>query len=224
MPLLIAEDDPKISKLLRYMFTADGYTVDCAEDGEEALLYCEANQYDVVILDWMMPNKSGIEVLRTLRQRGYNGAILMLTAKDTLDNKIDGLDSGADDYLSKPFEYRELLSRIKALQRRSTQRLVEERLFIGPFSLDKQQMQIYVGTTNLELSHREYQLFSLLLENNGNTVVRGTIIDRVWGLDQSVSPNNLDAYIKLLRKKIALHHPSPVIQSVRGIGYKVDLQ
>ncbi len=221
--ILLAEDDKKIAELLIHLFKKDGYQIDHANDGEEALIYTEMNHYDVIILDWMMPIKSGIEVLEILRSRNYNGGILMLTAKDTIDDKIEGLDNGADDYLVKPFEYRELLARVQALLRRSSKKIIDSSVSIGPFKLDRKHKVISVSGRDLGLSNREYQLFDLLLENNNQVVTRELIIDRVWGLDQEISQNNLDAFIRLLRKKIAKAINEKVIITVRGIGYKVEV-
>ncbi len=223
MLILLAEDDPKIAKLLIHMFGKDGYQVDHAKDGAEALLYASMNHYDVVILDWMMPNKSGIEVLHELRVAGQNCGVLMLTAKDTLDDKIQGLENGADDYLSKPFEYRELLARVKALSRRSAKKLLEDAVVIGPFTLDRQHKRVLYLSEDMGLSNREYQVFSLLLENNHRIVPREVMLDRVWGIDQEVSLNNLEAFIRLLRKKIEKSAGTQVILNVRGIGYKVEV-
>ncbi|MBN2851183.1 MAG: response regulator transcription factor [Clostridia bacterium] len=223
MLLLLAEDDSKIAELLIQLLKKDGYQVDYAPDGEEALLYCSLNNYDVVILDWMMPEVSGIEVCQNLREKGYPGGILMLTAKDTIEDKIIGLEAGADDYIVKPFEYRELHARIKALKRRSERTLQTNVLQAGPFSLERESNSVYKEGVPLNLSKREYQLFSLLLENSGKTVPREIIIDRVWGLDSEASQNNLDAFIRLLRKKIEKKGEKKVIISVRGIGYKVEV-
>lgn len=223
MLILLAEDDPKIAKLLIHLFGKDGYQVDAAKDGAEALLYAQMNHYDVMILDWMMPIKSGVEVMQVLRGQGYQGGIIMLTAKDTLEDKIEGLENGADDYLAKPFEYRELLARVKALSRRSTQKLQAERLNVGPFILERQHKRVLYQHQDLGLSNREFQLFSLLLENNGRIIPKATLIDKVWGLDQVVSENNLEVFIRLLRKKVEAVAGTGVIQNVRGLGYKVEV-
>lgn len=223
MLILLAEDDPKIAELLIHLFKKDGYQIDHAKDGVEALLYTENNHYDIILLDWMMPEKSGLEVCETLRNRHYNGGILMLTARDTLDDKIIGLDNGADDYLIKPFEYKELLARVKALSRRSTQKLNEDLLAIGDYTLDRVHKTVLYRNTDLSLSSREFQLLSLLLENNRQVVPRDVIIDRVWGLDQEITQNNLDAFIKLLRKKIEKSTKGNIILNIRGIGYKVEV-
>jgi len=223
MLLLLAEDDPKIAELLIHLLKKDGYQIDHAKDGVEALLYTENNYYDIVLLDWMMPGKSGLEVCEILRNRHYNGGILMLTARDTLDDKIIGLENGADDYLIKPFAYKELLARVKALSRRSTQKLNDDLLKIGAYTLDRVHKIVLYKDSDLSLTSREFQLLSLLLENNSQIVPRAVIIDRVWGLDQEITQNNLDAFIKLLRKKIEKSTKDNIIRNVRGIGYKVEV-
>jgi len=223
MLLLLAEDDPKISKLLIHLLNKDGFQVDYAADGLEAMMYIDLNTYDVVILDWMMPELSGIEVCRNLRKKQFNGGILMLTAKDTLDDKITGLENGADDYLVKPFEYRELLARVKALGRRSSKKIASDQVTLGEFRLERQSKMVFYQEKPIELSNKEYQLFSLLLENNHQTVTRDVIIDRIWGIDQDVTQNNLDAFIRLLRKKIEGVTKKSIILNVRGIGYKVEV-
>lgn len=223
MLLLLAEDDPKISELLIHLLKKDGYQVDYAPDGEEALIYCENNKYDVVILDWMMPEESGLSVCRELREKGYQGGILMLTAKDTIEDKIIGLEAGADDYIVKPFEYRELLARVKALQRRSERTLVTNSLHVGHFMLERETNSVYRDGVPVNLSKREFQLFCILLENSGKVVPRDTLIDRVWGIDGDITQNNLDSFIRLLRKKIEKRGEKKVIISVRGIGYRIEV-
>lgn len=223
MLILLAEDDPKIAKLLIHLFNKDGYQVDYASDGVEAMMYLDMNTYDVVILDWMMPEISGLEVCKNLRKRDYNGGILMLTAKDALEDKITGLETGADDYLVKPFEYRELLARVNALGRRSTKKIAVDEVKIGEFRIERQSKMIYYKDRPIVLSNKEYQLFTLLLENNNQTVTREVIIDRIWGIDQEVSQNNLDAFIRLLRKKVESETQKNIILNVRGIGYKVEV-
>lgn len=220
---LLAEDDPKIAKLIVHLLKKDGYEVDHTKDGQEALMYVRMNSYDVIILDWMMPMMSGVEVCQHLREEGYEGGILMLTAKDTLDDKIIGLESGADDYLIKPFEYRELLARLKALSRRSSKTIVKDIISKGDFSIDRGTHTAYYKKTLLSLSKKEYLLFSLLFENSPNPIPRSVIIDRVWGLDGDITDNNLDAFIRLLRKKLHMAVERKVIVNIRGIGYKMEV-
>lgn len=223
MLILLAEDDPKIASLLIQLLSKDGYQVDHAKDGEEALMYFQINTYELIILDWMMPYLSGIEVCAKLRQENYTGGILMLTAKDTLDDKVVGLEVGADDYLVKPFEYRELKARIIALARRSDRKIQVDLVTKGIFSINRSLQIAYYRKELIGLSKREFQLFSLLFENQGNAVPRELIVDKVWGIDGEISNNNLDAFIRLLRKKLKTYDDRKIIVNVRGIGYKLEV-
>jgi DNA-binding response OmpR family regulator len=220
--ILLAEDDAKIGKYLVRFLQQDGYNVDYAVNGTEALDYVKMNVYELVILDWMMPEKDGITVCRELRKSGYDGGILMLTARDTLENKVEGLEAGADDYLVKPFEYRELLARVKALARRSKKTLAEDILRVGHFLVDRATMTASKNGIVLNLSKREYQIFHFLLENHGRIVPRETLLDRIWGIDGEVTANNVDAYIRLLRKKVETKGEQRHIINVRGLGYKLE--
>jgi len=223
MLILLAEDEPKIAKLIIDLLSKDGYQVDYAHNGEEAMLYCKNNNYDVVILDWMMPVLDGKEACIKLRSTGYNGAILMLTAKDSLNDKIIGLESGADDYLIKPFEYLELLARLKALSRRSTMKLKKDIQTIADITLNRATKTVHKNKQVVNLSKREYQLFTLLFENAGQVIPREVLMDRVWGIDGNITANNLDVHIRLLRKKIE-NKEKQVIKNIRGIGYMLEFK
>lgn len=221
MLILLAEDDEKISKLLIELLSKDGYQVDHAHDGKEALLYVEANVYDLIIMDWMMPQMNGLDAVKRIRSQGYEGGILMLTAKDSLKNKIEGFEAGVDDYLVKPFAYEELLVRVIALLRRSQKRLHKDELMIGRLTIDRTHKTVVYEEHAIQLSKREYQLLLVLAENEGQVIPRERLIDLVWGMDAEVTPNNLDAYIRLLRKKIERKGYKPIV-NVRGIGYRME--
>lgn len=221
--LLLAEDDARIARHLVKLLQQDGYSVDHVLNGLDALEYAETNQYELLILDWMMPGKDGLSVCAELRRKGYEGGILMLTAKDTLDNKISGLEAGADDYLVKPFEYRELIARIHALSRRSNRSLSPDLLTVGPFAVDRTTSTVSRDGVVLSLSRREYQIFLFLLENSGRIVPRETLLDRIWGLDGDVTPNNVDAHIRLLRKKVETKGAAKIITNVRGLGDRLEV-
>lgn len=223
MLILLAEDEPKIAKLIINLLKKDGYQVDYAQDGEEVIFYCKNNKYDVIVLDWMMPVLDGRETCIKLRNAGYTGAILMLTAKDSLNDKIMGLESGADDYLIKPFEYRELLARLKALSRRSTMKLKQDIQTIADITLNRATKTVYKNKQVIILSKREYQLFTILFENAGQVIPREVLMDRVWGIDGNVTTNNLDAHIRLLRKKIESKERQ-IIKNIRGIGYMLEFK
>ncbi len=221
--LLLAEDDAGIGKHLVKLLRQDGFGVDHATDGLEAMEYAQRNAYDLIILDWLMPGKDGLAVCRELRAIGYEGGILMLTARDTLDNKIEGLEAGADDYLVKPFDYRELLARVNALSRRSRKTISADMLQVGPFLADRTSRTVRRDGELLNLSKREYQIFLFLMENQGRIIPRETLLDRIWGLDGDVTANNLDAHIRLLRKKIEAKGEPKRILNVRGLGYKLEV-
>lgn len=223
MLILLAEDEPKIARLIIDLLKKDGFQVDHAKDGEEVMFYCDNNSYEVIILDWMMPVLDGLNTCKKLRENGYNGAILMLTAKDSLDDKVIGLESGADDYLIKPFEYRELLARLKALTRRSNNKLIGDIHTIAEFSVNRTTKTVYRNNKVINLSKREYQLFNILFDNAGQVIPRQVLMDRVWGIDGEITDNNLDAHIRLLRKKIE-SRDSRIIRNIRGIGYKLELR
>ncbi len=222
--ILLAEDDAMLGKLVKHMLEKSGMQVDWVLSGDMALEYALYDPYDVIILDWMMPGQTGIAVCDQLRKRDYNGAILMLTAKDTLDDRVLGLDTGADDYFVKPFEFAELLARIRALARRSRVRLTEDILQVGDLILNGLTHYVRRGDTEIQLTSREFQLLDLLVRNQERVIPREVILERIWGLETEVSSNNLDAYVRLLRRKLSPFEDVVVIQTVRGIGYKLEVQ
>ena len=223
MNILLAEDDSKLGELIGYMLKKKAeYKVEWVQEGEDAYYYAVNSHYDVVILDWMMPNGSGVEVCRSLRKHGYSGAILMLTAKDTVQDRIEGLDSGADDYLVKPFEIDELLARLRALTRRNYAPILEEEIRIQDLVLNRMSHTICQGNQEIQLSPREFQLLDLLIQNKGQVMPREVILDRIWGYDSEVAPKTIDATVKLIRKKLKSFGKEDLLQSVRGVGYKVE--
>ncbi len=222
MRILLAEDDSRLGKLIKRMLEKVEVAVDWVTRGDEALEYAKYSQYDVIVLDWMMPGETGIDVCDHLRKSGYQGAILMLTAKDDINDRVLGLDTGADDYLVKPFEFEELRARLRALARRSNAKLKEDIVQLGDFVLNRSTRSVCFAQTEVQLSSREFQLLDLLVQNRGRVVPREVILDRVWGLEAEVSQNNLDAYVRLLRKKINLPEGDVVIQNVRGVGFKLE--
>jgi DNA-binding response OmpR family regulator len=222
MKILLAEDDSQLGELIVYMLTKSGYKVDWVMEGEDAYYYAANAHYDVLILDWMMPNGDGVDVCRRLRKQGYPGAILMLTAKDTVEDRIEGLDSGADDYLVKPFEIGELLARLRALLRRNYAPILEEEIKLQDLVLNRNGHFVRFGNEEIQLSPREYQLLDLLVQNKGQVIPREVILERIWGLDSDVAPKTIDATVKLIRKKLDKAGKQELIQSVRGVGYKLE--
>lgn len=223
MNILLAEDDETLGELIVFMLQKKaGYNVEWVMEGEDAYYYAIHAHYDVLILDWMMPNGTGVEVCQRLRKSGYAGAILMLTAKDSVQDRIEGLDSGADDYLVKPFEIDELMARIRALSRRNYAPIIEEELKIQDLVLHRSSHIIRIGNVEVQLSPREYQLLDLLIQNKGQVISREVILTRIWGNEAEVTPKTIDATVKLIRKKLKQIKKEHSLQSIRGVGYKFE--
>ena len=221
MKVLLAEDDLRLGELIEYMLKKKGgYQVEWVTNGEDAYYYATTAHYDVIIMDWMMPNGTGLEVCARLRKQGYSGAILMLTAKDTVGDRIEGLDSGADDYLVKPFEIDELLARLRALTRRNYAPILEEEIQIQGLVLNRLSHSVSLGQEEIQLSPREFQLLDLMVKNMGQVLPREVILERIWGFDSEVAPKTIDATVKLIRKKLQSFGKQDLLQSIRGVGYK----
>ncbi|MCM3654669.1 response regulator transcription factor [Metabacillus litoralis] len=223
MNILLAEDDVTLGELIVYMLKKKaGYKVEWVMEGEDAYYYATNSHYDVLVLDWMMPNRDGVEVCRHLRKQGYSGAILMLTAKDSVQDRIEGLDSGADDYLVKPFEIDELLARLRALSRRNYAPILEEEIRIQDLVLNRMSHIVRLENEEIQLSPREFQLLDLLVQNKGQVMPREVILDRIWGYDSEVAPKTIDATVKLIRKKLKSFGKQDLLKSIRGVGYKFE--
>ncbi len=223
MNILLAEDDLQLGELVQFMLKKKGgYQIEWVKTGEDAFDYAAASYYDVLILDWMMPDGDGVTVCRDLRKTGYTGAILMLTAKDAVEDRVIGLDAGADDYLVKPFEIDELLARLRALRRRNFAPIVEETVFIHEMRVNRNSQIIQLEDESIQLSPREFQLLDLLLQNKGQVLTRDVLLDRIWGYDADVTAKTVDATVKLLRKKLDVFGRSDIVQSIRGVGYKIE--
>lgn len=223
MKLLLAEDDLVLGELISHLLKKKGAkTVDWVTEGTDAYDYAETSFYDVLILDWMMPGGTGVEICRKLRQKGYTGAILLLTAKGALDDRVEGLDAGADDYLIKPFEIEELWARLRALSRRTLTPIQEETVSIGPFVFNRAGHTLSRNDEEISLTPRENQLLDMLIQNRGQVLTRDLIYDRIWGLDTDVSMKTIDATVKLLRKKMGEEANEGIIKTVRGVGYKIE--
>ncbi len=220
MRVLIAEDDQRLAKMLRLHLERAGYQVDVAHDGVDALNQCQTFRYDLLVLDWMMPHKSGVEVAAELRKNRFEGGILMLTARDTEIDLVHGLDSGADDYLVKPFQSNELLARLRALSRRQKKAFVDTISFQG-FELDVSSQMISYNHHPLELTRREFEFLSLLLRRPEQVMGRELIIEVVWGIGADITDNALDALVRLVRKKLEAVGAPPLIKTVRGFGYRL---
>ncbi|WP_139492175.1 response regulator transcription factor [Brevibacillus dissolubilis] len=223
MNILLAEDDLRLGELIAHMLKKKGgYQVEWVTEGGDVYDYATHSHYDVLILDWMLPGEEGIHISRRLRKQGYTGAIIMLTARDSLQDRIFGLDAGADDYLVKPFEIDELLARLRALSRRNFAPFQEQIIEIQNIKVNLTNRTVFHGQEEIQLTPREYQLLDLLIRNKGQVLSREVIYDRIWGLDAEVSIKTIDATIKLLRKKLKGDSENDIIQSIRGVGYKLD--
>lgn len=224
MKVLLAEDDTKLGSLIKHMLEQSDVQVDWVVSGDMALEYALYETYDVVVLDWMMPVQDGITVCNCLRKEGYHGAILMLTAKDSVEDRVLGLDTGADDYIVKPFEFAELIARLRALARRSSMKLDEDILQVSNLVVNRLTHCVQRKNEKVQFTCREFQLLDILIRNQKCVVPRDVILDRVWGLEADVSSNNLDVYIRLLRKKMRPFEDVAKIKTIRGIGYKLEVQ
>ena len=222
MRILLAEDDQRLGKLIKYMLEQNHIQVEWVTDGSDIYDYAKFTDYDILVLDWMMPGESGVDACRRLRKDGYERAILMLTARDSVEDRVTGLDAGADDYLVKPFEFVELLARLRALGRRSTQKIQQDVVEVGGFTLNRTAKVLKKADQVIQLSPREFQIFDLLAQNLGIVVPRDIILDRIWGLESDVSSNNIDSYMKILRKKLDTGDGRTIIKTVRGVGYKLE--
>jgi DNA-binding response OmpR family regulator len=219
--VVVVEDEQRISQFLRKGLTEKGYAVDVAGDSDTGLERIMASAPDLVILDLLLPgSRDGIELCRELRARGVRAKIIMLTARDTVENKIEGLDAGADDYLVKPFSFRELLARIRALLRR-TEVVEPGSLVFDDLSYEPESREIVRGGETVRLTVREGALFELLLRRRGKVVPRSEIQARIWEDSFDLSTNIIDVYINALRKKIDGGDRGKLIQTVRGVGYRL---
>jgi DNA-binding response OmpR family regulator len=218
MRILLVEDEPRMAAAIRRVLAAEHYTVDLAQDGEEALAFLDGTPYDVIVLDRMLPGISGDDVLRTMRDKAIPTPVLMLTALSALEHRVEGLDAGADDYLPKPFAFSELLARLRALTRRRPE-LVTERLMAGDIQLDPDRHQVTVGGRSELLSAREYALLGYLIRHADQVVTRQQILDSVWGAEPDVYSNVVDLYVHYLRRKLAALGRDHALRTVRGVGY-----
>jgi len=221
MRILIVEDDNSMADLLKKGLEEEDHVVSVARDGAAALEFTESYQFDVIVLDWMLPRMDGTEVARRLRKSGNKTPILMLTARDAVPDVVKGLDAGADDYLTKPFSFAEFLARLRALVRRPVAASRGNRLEIADLALDPSTHQVFRGRHELRLTATEYRLLEFLMRRAGGVASRRAIVEAVWGLDAEVEENTLDAFVRLLRTKVDHGHKKRLIQTVRGFGYCV---
>lgn len=220
MKLLYAEDERDISSAIVKVLEKNNYIVDAVYDGEEALHYLECGKYDGVLLDIMMPKVDGITVVKEMRKRGDNTPVLMLTAKTEIDDKVLGLDAGADDYLTKPFSLKEMLARIRALTRRKNSTLSS--FSCGNIVLNPKTYELLTPSNKIRLSSKEYQVMEILVNNPNALVSTESLMEKVWGYDSDAEINVVWVYISALRKKLASVNANLTINAVRGLGYKLE--
>ena len=222
MRILLAEDERALSKALVKIFEKSNYSIDAVYDGQEALDYLDGGNYDAAVLDIMMPEVDGITVLKKLRETGSDLPVLLLTAKSEVDDKVLGLDSGADYYLTKPFDAKELLAAVRAITRSGTE--VDTRMRFGDLTLDRTTFELASASAAVTLSNKEFQMMEMLMANPGKVISVDTFMDHVWGYDTETESNVVWVYISNLRKKIASLGSDVKIKALRNAGYTLTIE
>ena len=220
MKILLAEDEVDLNNVVTRYLKKNGYSVDSVLDGEEALDYLEYSEYDLVILDIMMPKVDGFEVIKKLRDKGNHTSVLMLTARDSADDKVKGLDLGADDYIVKPFDFNELMARIRAVVRRKYGNS-SNKLVIGDLILDTSEKSVTRDGKQIELTGKEYEVLEYLMQSKNRILSRDQIKEHVWDFDYEGDSNIIDVLIKNIRKKIDIEAGKQIIYTKRGLGYVI---
>ena len=223
MRLLLAEDEKPLSRAVTAILQRSHYTVDAVYDGEEAMEYLESDIYDAIILDIMMPKKNGLEVLKYLRQKGDLTPVLMLTAKGEVEDKVTGLDLGANDYLTKPFDARELLARLRAITRAQTEH-GSSQLSVGNITLDRATIELSSPTGSICLANKEFQMLELMMSNPRQLISSERFLERLWGYDSEADVSVVWVYISYLRKKLAMLQANVQIKATRNAGYCLEEQ
>ena len=222
--ILVIDDEPAIRDMLQIALDAAGFKVGLAEDAKQAYPIIIDTPPDLILLDWMMPGTSGIELLRRLRRDEINVPVIMLTAKIEEASKISGLDSGADDYIAKPFSPRELVSRVKAILRRTSEESIKEVIFADALKLDQLNRRVSIGDTLISLGPTEYKLLQFFLTHQDRVYTRDQILDNVWGRNVYLDERTVDVHIRRLRKAISIAGHENYVQTVRGAGYRFSIQ
>jgi len=221
MRLLLAEDEKELSKALCAILKHNNFSVDAVYDGQDAFDYGLDENYDGIILDIMMPKMNGIEVLRKLRENGVSTPIIMLTAKSEVEDKIHGLDAGADDYLTKPFNMGELLARVRALTRRKSE-FSPNVISFGNITLNRETFELSCGKEAVRLGNKEFQMMEMLISNSGRLISTEQFMERIWGYETEAEINVVWVYISYLRKKLLNLNADVEIKAVRGVGYTLE--
>ena len=221
MRILLAEDERSLSKAVKAILTKNNYSVDTVYDGEEAVLYALASEYDLIIMDIMMPKKDGILALKELRSKGRNVPVLMLTARSEINDKVEGLDSGANDYMTKPFAAKELLARIRVLTRQNSSSN-DNILRFGNITLDRGIFELSSPKGRYRLAGKEFQMMEMLMMNHGILISTERFMDKIWGLDSEADISTAWTYISFLRKKLAALGADVRIKAIRNAGYTLE--
>lgn len=221
MNILLVEDERALASAIKRILEKNGYRVDAVEDGQSAVDYAKAIEYQLIILDVMLPKMDGFEVLRILRRDKLRTPILMLTARSAVRDKVAGLNGGADDYLTKPFDTEELLARVGALTRRTGEVVLDE-LNFGDLALNVNSALLCCGGNSVQLSKKEFELMRMFLSNPANVLTKDAIISRVWGMDSEATDNNVEVYVSFLRKKMAFLKSGYTIRNIQKIGYRIE--
>ena len=221
MRILVIEDEIRLAEALQQILEKEKYMVDIVHNGQDGFDYASSGIYDAIIMDVMIPSKNGFQVTADLRKAGVSTPIIMLTARDSLDDKVEGLDRGADDYMTKPFAPQELLARLRALTRRQGEVVVDTMQF-GDLALDLSSCTLSAKGKSTHLSFKEFEIMKLLLSGSGNVIGKEEILVKVWGYDGDATENNVEAYISFLRKKLNFIETEVEIASLRKMGYKLE--
>jgi DNA-binding response OmpR family regulator len=223
MRVLVIEDERHLSEAIVHLLKRNNYTVDAVYDGIDGYDYINSDIYDIVLLDVMLPSMNGYEILRKVREENNTTTILMLTAKSQIEDRVQGLDYGADDYLTKPFANEELLARLRALSRRKDKVFEGISTLIGDINFDKNKLEISKGTKSVNLTHLEFELLDLLISRKGMITPKEMIITKLWGFDSEAEDNNVEVYISFLRKKIRFISENVIIKTTRNVGYSLEV-
>ncbi len=223
MRILIIEDDAELADAMKFRLEKEDFLVDICHDGEEGLYYMKENIHDLVILDRMLPSLSGVNILKTARKSHISTPVIFLTALGELNDKVTGLECGADDYIVKPFAFEELLARIHCIMRRPGKWNDSNLLKLGDISFDPETNQLFKDSKECTLSKREGALLEVFLRNPGQTLTRSVLLSRVWGLDSDVEEGNLDNYIHFLRRRLKTVNSTLSLKTIRGIGYQIEV-
>ena len=223
MKVLVVDDEIKLADALGELFRQHKFVADVVYDGEDGYFYAKKGDYDVIVLDVMLPKMDGYEVVRRLRQSKNSVPVIMLTAKEDVQSRVKGLDCGADDYLTKPFASEELLARVRALTRRQSE-MVFDTMSFSDISLDTSNYKLNCGKKSVSLGAKEYEIMRLFLTNPTQVISKDTIISKVWGLDSDITENNVEAYMSFLRKKLQFLGSKVTLSTKRMLGYYLETQ